>query len=272
MSADRQDGVDGESWDDADAVVQALKLQQEIRDCLGKIDILNDLHFGIGADDLTRENLGKIMSIAESVRGLSNFAEWLTMNTRLPHDIDMAVKPVAELEPGNLIVYQAPLIGPQNLKIIKVFGRTARGHILFETESTSLFRPDLPPEIRFLELAPGTLIEMVTQAGPDDRARIDPHGIGRTYANVPSPTAGNGQMWDEINRMAAEHRVEMSAKPGPAVDPRLATAAAPAVLTPAQPGLRLDFGARVPPPAGNRAVSEPGKKSSVIPTPSTYCR
>lgn len=198
MADDKQTEQDDELGTPAQ---QITFLRSEIGAALSKLGILNDLFYGLAAGDVTTEDVRKMLVLAESVRGLTHYAERVAMGQSADIDEPATTKKAEELVDGDLIVYHSALLGPQNLRVLKMLGTTTSGHLLVETESVGLLHEQLPPDMRFLELPRDFLVESVDIPVNTHAADPDMHAIGRRYSDQPTALSDNHEFWE---RGAAE--------------------------------------------------------------------
>lgn len=172
-------------------------LQTEIGAALSKLGILNDLYYGLSAGNVTTEDVRKMLVLAESVRGLTHYAERVAMGQSTDVDEPATTKKAEDLVDGDLIVYHSALLGPQNLRVLKMLGTTTSGHLLLETESVGLLHEQLPPDMRFLELPRDFLVESVEAPVDTHAADPDIHAIGRRYSDEPTELSDNHYFWQK---------------------------------------------------------------------------
>lgn len=204
---------------------QITFLQSEIGAALSKLGILNDLFYGLAADDVTTEDVRKLLVLAESVRGLTHYAERVAMKQSTDVDEPATTKKADDLVDGDLIVYHSALLGPQNLRVLKMLGTTTSGHLLLETESVGLLHEQLPPDMRFLELPRDFLVESVDAPVNTHTADPDIHAIGSRYSDQSTELSDNHEFWErgaaETGRGPSREEPEMhsSEPPGPPARP-----------------------------------------------------
>jgi hypothetical protein len=99
------------------------------------------------------------------------------------------------------------VFGPQNLRIVKLYGTTKSGKLLFETEAISMYHDQLPSDMRFLELAPNFMIETVTAPVEVHDPAPDALGVGAEFKDVPSEREQDADFWDGLAAIVKQNRM-----------------------------------------------------------------
>lgn len=189
-------------------IQQVQQLQHEIRVSLEKINVLNDLYYSIGPYTVTEGDIRKLLVIAESLRGIAHFGERVAMG-EAGSDVDGTIetKSAGDLAAGDLVVYRSAVFGPQNLRIVKLYGTTKSGKLLFETEAISMYHDQLPSDMRFLELAPNFMIETVTVPVEVHDPAPDALGVGAGFKDIQSEREQDADFWDGLAAIVKQNRM-----------------------------------------------------------------
>jgi hypothetical protein len=243
-------------------IQQVQQLQHEIRVSLEKINVLNDLYYSIGPYTVTEGDIRKLLVIAESLRGIAHFGERVAMG-EAGSDVDGTIetKAAGDLADGDLVVYRSAVFGPQNLRIVKLYGTTKSGKLLFETEAISMYHDQLPSDMRFLELAPNFMIETVTVPVEVHDPAPDALGIGAGFKDIPSEREQDADFWDGLAAIVKQNR--MGGPLNPHLMEDLPDTGAPVPSTPGAGQTLSSSSSQPPDDAAHAAATSPAAPACV---------